>query len=150
LVGVENNKVAAQDVFVGRVKGVFALRNLMLDAKEVLVRVASDWSTSYKQKYLSVYAKFVLVLALWLLGEFGNFERKKQGTRQKIALFTKKLDKHLNFHIEIQYLNFKETHARDLFPPFTKHPLFCAESMLHSRYLVSAKHTFTKNQISEA
>jgi hypothetical protein len=52
LVGVENNKLAAQRVLVGCVKGVRAQGNLMLDAKEVLVRVASGWITSCKQQYL--------------------------------------------------------------------------------------------------
>jgi hypothetical protein len=52
LVGVENDKVAVQNVLVGRVKCVGAQENLMLDAKEVFVGVASSWSTSYKQQYL--------------------------------------------------------------------------------------------------
>jgi hypothetical protein len=52
LVGVEKNKVAAQGVLVGRFKCVRAQETLMLDAKEVLVRVESDCGISEKKQYL--------------------------------------------------------------------------------------------------
>jgi hypothetical protein len=52
LVDVEKNKVVAQDVLVGRVGCMRAQGTLMLDAKEVLVRVASDCGISEKKQYL--------------------------------------------------------------------------------------------------